>query len=278
MEKNGEKLYSIGAFAKLTAVTERTLRFYDRKGLLKPSSRNEHGHRFYSEQDLFQLQKILTLKYLDFSLEEIEQYLQKHDEDFRHTLESQHELLLRKKKQLDQVLETIERMQYVVQDAGEMDTNLLLTFIHFVQHEESQREWLLGQLPASLVDVIFMEGKSKEERREFERQVTACIVKLKQYYKEGRPPNDPIVVACGIRMVELCESILSPLVNQLSEEDLALFAGTAPNSEPLDPVLFPNFFTAEEEDYMKEVFEQFENLEWLQKIREEIGEDGQGEE
>ncbi|MGO4376539.1 MerR family DNA-binding transcriptional regulator, partial [Paenibacillus sp. MCAF20] len=36
--KSNQK-YGIGAFAKLTGVTERALRYYDRKGLLAPSSR-----------------------------------------------------------------------------------------------------------------------------------------------------------------------------------------------------------------------------------------------
>ena len=63
MKENKEMIYPIGAFAKMTAITERTLRYYDRKGLLKPSSRNEQGHRYYTDKDLIQLQKILTLKY-----------------------------------------------------------------------------------------------------------------------------------------------------------------------------------------------------------------------
>jgi len=272
MEREGERLYAIGAFAKLTGVTERTLRFYDRKGLLKPSSRNEHGHRFYSERDLFQLQKILTLKYLDFSLEDIEQYLQKHDEDFRDTLESQHELLLRKRRQLDQVLDTIERMKYLMQDVGRMDTDLLLMFIHFIQHEESQKEWLQNLLPASLVDVIFMKDKTKEERMEFERQVTAELVNLKQYCRERRPTGDPAVMESSKRLIELYESILKSVVEELSEEELAVFTGASPDAEPLDPVLFPNFFTSEEEAYLKEMFEHFSMLDTNAKESDADGE------
>ncbi|WP_353961243.1 MerR family transcriptional regulator [Paenibacillus sp. S-12] len=57
-------MYTVKAFAKLTGVTERTLHFYDRKGLLAPSSYNEHGHRLYSKDDIPTMQKIITLKYL----------------------------------------------------------------------------------------------------------------------------------------------------------------------------------------------------------------------
>jgi len=54
-----------------TGVTTRTLRFYDRKGLPKPSHLSESGRRFYTDKDLLTLQNILVLKYLGYSLDEI---------------------------------------------------------------------------------------------------------------------------------------------------------------------------------------------------------------
>ena len=66
-----EKLYSTGEFAKLAGVTIRTIRYYDKIGLLKPTMILENGYRRYCNQDLITLQKILCLKELGFSLEEI---------------------------------------------------------------------------------------------------------------------------------------------------------------------------------------------------------------
>ena len=63
--------YKTGQFAKLANVSERTIRYYDKIGLLKPSFVMENGYRQYCDLDLLKLQKILSLKHLGFSIEEI---------------------------------------------------------------------------------------------------------------------------------------------------------------------------------------------------------------
>ena len=63
--------YKTGQFAKLANVSERTIRYYDKIGLLKPSFVMSNGYRQYSDLDLLKLQKILSLKHLGFSIEEI---------------------------------------------------------------------------------------------------------------------------------------------------------------------------------------------------------------
>ena len=69
MHKEG--FYSSGEFAKKANVTVRTIRFYDKKNLLKPSYVNENGARFYTDADFARLQQILLFKYLGFSLDDI---------------------------------------------------------------------------------------------------------------------------------------------------------------------------------------------------------------
>ena len=66
-----DQYYTTGEFARMAHVTIRTIRYYDKKGLLKPSFINESGYRMYSDEDFLKLQKILSLKYLGFSLNEI---------------------------------------------------------------------------------------------------------------------------------------------------------------------------------------------------------------
>lgn len=68
---NQLKYYKTGQFAKLANVSERTIRYYDKIGLLKPSFVMENGYRQYSDLDLLKLQKILSLKHLGFSIDEI---------------------------------------------------------------------------------------------------------------------------------------------------------------------------------------------------------------
>ena len=82
MKKDG--YYSSGEFAKMADVTLRTIRYYDRQNLLKPSYVNEHGTRFYTDSDFVKLQQILLFKFLGFSLSEIRDMTLNHPD--RHVL------------------------------------------------------------------------------------------------------------------------------------------------------------------------------------------------
>lgn len=62
----------IGDFSKLSRVSVKTLRYYDEKGLLKPVSVDRAtGYRYYAYHQLAQLNRILALKDLGFSLGEV---------------------------------------------------------------------------------------------------------------------------------------------------------------------------------------------------------------
>ena len=62
----------IGDFSKLSRVSVKTLRFYDEMGLLKPVEVDRFtGYRYYEFNQLPRLYRILALKDLGFSLEEI---------------------------------------------------------------------------------------------------------------------------------------------------------------------------------------------------------------
>jgi DNA-binding transcriptional MerR regulator len=67
----------IGEVAERTSVTQRTLRFYEEKGLLKPPTRLEGGFRLYSEEDVRRVEQIKQLqKLLGFTLAEIKEMVE----------------------------------------------------------------------------------------------------------------------------------------------------------------------------------------------------------
>ena len=75
VEREGAYL-QIGEVAERTGVTQRTLRFYEEKGLLKPPSRMEGGFRLYSEEDVQRVAEIRRLQsLLGFSLAEIKEII-----------------------------------------------------------------------------------------------------------------------------------------------------------------------------------------------------------
>ncbi len=65
-------MFRIGDFSKLGQVTVRTLRLYDELGLFKPARTDKFtDYRYYAIEQLPRLNRILALKDLGFSLEEI---------------------------------------------------------------------------------------------------------------------------------------------------------------------------------------------------------------
>ena len=60
MKKPGKAYFMISAVAEKYSIHPQTLRLYEREGLLKPS-RTEGNTRLYSEDDLQQLETILSL-------------------------------------------------------------------------------------------------------------------------------------------------------------------------------------------------------------------------
>lgn len=69
----------VGELAKQTGLTVRALHHYDEIGLLSPSLHTDVGHRLYTAKDVARLQKVLSLKQLGFSLEEIRNCLESGD-------------------------------------------------------------------------------------------------------------------------------------------------------------------------------------------------------
>ncbi|WP_325275620.1 MerR family transcriptional regulator [Romboutsia sp.] len=67
--------FIIGDMAKLFHVSTDTLRHYDRIDLLKPEHNMQSKYRYYSIRSFFKLSRILFLKNLDISLEEIKTYM-----------------------------------------------------------------------------------------------------------------------------------------------------------------------------------------------------------
>jgi len=63
-------MYAIGAFAKLTGATPKALYLYERHGLIQPR-RTRAGYRRYTMRELHQLSRVLALKTLGLSLQEI---------------------------------------------------------------------------------------------------------------------------------------------------------------------------------------------------------------
>lgn len=76
-ESQEQAYLQIGEVAERTGVTQRTLRFYEERGLLKPPSRLDGGFRLYSEDDVRRVEQIKRLQsLLGFTLAEIKEMVE----------------------------------------------------------------------------------------------------------------------------------------------------------------------------------------------------------
>lgn len=106
--------YTTGELAKLTGVSYKTIRHYYESGLLVPERVEENKYKKFGQASVEQLQKILMLKYLDFSLEEISEMLKR--EEPGEVFAKQAELLKKRKKHLELVLQAVEEIQSLASD------------------------------------------------------------------------------------------------------------------------------------------------------------------
>ena len=99
-------------FAELTGVTVRTLHYYDKIGLLKPSFTDKNNnYRFYDENSLERMQEILFYRELDFSLKTISDILSSPDYNKHEAVKKQKHLLTLKKQRLEKIISALETLK-----------------------------------------------------------------------------------------------------------------------------------------------------------------------
>lgn len=139
MKRNG--YYSSGEFARMAGVTLRTIRYYDKQNILKPSFVSDAGARFYTDEDFARLQQILLLKYLGFSLDDIRE-MTIADADYHFMLNSlniQRKLVQDRIEQMQLVEQAICDTVKLIQQEHSVDWSNMLNLIHLTGMEKSMK-------------------------------------------------------------------------------------------------------------------------------------------
>ncbi len=130
-----EKLYTAGEMARLAGVSLRTIRFYDRKGILKPVACSEAGYRYYDRDSVVRLQRILMLKYLGFSLRQIAEMAEE-GAGVEVQLAQQKALLKMHRQKLEEMISAIE----IMEKSGEEERwDYLLRLLNLLTDDEKIR-------------------------------------------------------------------------------------------------------------------------------------------
>lgn len=132
-------MFRIGDFSRIARVSARLLRYYDEIGLLKPSIVDaSSSYRFYSAEQLPQLNRILVLKQLGLTLEQIAKVM----EDSISAQQLRGMLLIRR-AELEQALEEeAERLRQVETRIAQIDGEGQLTADDVVIRSEPALKFL----------------------------------------------------------------------------------------------------------------------------------------
>lgn len=125
----------------MAGVTPRTLRYYDRIGLLKPDMVGTNGYRRYGKEAILRLQQILFYRELDMPLEEIRDLITRPEFDVVRALQAHRASLQERSNRLDTLICTIDR------------TVDYLEGKHIMKNEE------------------FFEGWTEENQPEYEKEI-----------------------------------------------------------------------------------------------------------
>ena len=101
--------YSINELAKLAGISTRTLRYYDKQGLLKARRNPENNYRYYEESEVDQLQKILFLKLFNLPLEQIKQVMRTSTETQYQVLRNQRSKLVAQEQYLGDLIRNLDK-------------------------------------------------------------------------------------------------------------------------------------------------------------------------
>ena len=181
----------VGDLAKKTDVTVRTLQYYDKIGLLSPSSESEGGFRLYTDKDMAKLIQILTMKQLGFSLNEIKARLKSIDtpEDMVNAL-AEHALSIRERiDALTKSLAEIEALKAEVTQMKTMDFKKYSAILLSLQLK-NDHYWAIKHFDDDVMDYFGSQfGNNKELAYEIIEKLNGANKDAYQLLKAGIPPE-----------------------------------------------------------------------------------------
>jgi DNA-binding transcriptional MerR regulator len=207
MNSKGDLRYTPSEFAKRVGVTVRTLHHYDRIGLLKPRDRTAHGFRLYRDADFVRLQQIVTLKFIGFSLREIQRLLQRKGSGLREALYAQRRTLEKKRRHLDAAIRAIASAEDIAASRPEVAWRTFQKITEEI-HMQSDSEFMKKYYSEEARDRIAQRQVlwSPELQKETEEKWAALILDIENAATAGMDPGGPAARQLAQRHTDLIEA------------------------------------------------------------------------
>src|SRR6266700_7122440 len=263
-----QRFYQTGEFARRATVSIRTLRFYDKAGLLSPSGYTEAGYRLYTDSDFFRLQQILALKFLGFSLGEIKRYLHVGPIALQESLALQKLMMQEKREQLDTIIQALDETEKLLTgNSGDWDA--IVKVIQVMQMQQSN-DWVkkyftdeqlqkMEELSKSSYTeeqraqiVEWGKNWSEEDQKVANRQWSEIFAELKRLVAVGADPASPEAQALVARQQNM--------IGQFTHGDPGVLEGLKQYYKNFGELVdaekpFPPHYTKEEETFLQKALE-----------------------
>lgn len=216
-------MYTINKIAKIAGITLKTLRHYDKLGLLVPSGRSEAGYRQYSEIDVEKLQQILFYRELNFPLLKIKEIMGSPDFNKKQALKMQIDFLEERAKRYRQLSLLAKKTLKDMEGERKMKDEELFEGFNYEKIMEDQKKYEKEVKDKWGNSAAYKESKGKTDRygkEDWERiqmETEALLKELISCYRE----NEPIG---GLRMMEVCDGFRSHMTKNFYECSLEMFS------------------------------------------------------
>ncbi|MFI7104531.1 MerR family transcriptional regulator [Streptomyces sp. NPDC050161] len=198
--------WSIADVARMSGVTSRTLRHYDEIGLLPPAGIGGNGHRYYEEADLLRLQQILLMRELDVGLRKIRAVLESRIDQVA-VLREHHQRLLAERDRLETLARTVGRTLAELEEGRDNNDmvkinrpeNLFEGFdpARFSAAGEAAKAEVRERWPRAWAEAQQARqaqgAMSAEDVEQWQREVTAQMIRMAEFMAAGTPVADPAV-------------------------------------------------------------------------------------
>ena len=135
-----DKKMTSGEIAKKVGVSQKAIRLYDEKGLLKPAEYSEGNYRLYDKESILVLEKIIALKHIGFTLEEIyDNLVVGKNMDIVESLNQQLEIMEQKKSEIQKTIDCIRGI--LARTDGQPDWSDVAEIARNIRQDQSADEY-----------------------------------------------------------------------------------------------------------------------------------------
>ena len=196
--------HTVGHLARATGLTVRTLHHWDEIGLLRPAERSGSGHRRYSAGDVERLYRILALRRLGLSLEDVSGALAAEGPDLRAAVEGH---LARVEAQLAAHRELRRRLVGILDAFDRVDGPSTDQIVDAIEVMTMSERYYTPEQREQLADRA--EALGDDRLRAYEREWAELIAAFERERVAGTDPTDPRLRPLAEKWRELIQAFTS---------------------------------------------------------------------